>query len=292
VFDARDILSYVVGTITLPDSVNHPAFTIAVADVSGNKIVSSYDAALVFQYSVGMLSDFPVTRQASLFKWATAPNQTDVANLSITLQSSTEGMKFNVIGDNLNGFVAGELAIRYDAGVVDIDKGLVSAALRGATLQSKIDKSNRLIKIAMTTNDDITVSDPMVLASITVPPNSISNQSHAFTIEAAYLNEGKIQTNVKNGGIVGLGSVRKTENSAGKNPITLSNKMLRIAAGSNPVHVHIFSLNGRLVEVYKFGKNHAAMARIDLKNYKRGVYVYRVFLGNKERLSGTIMVGE
>jgi hypothetical protein len=293
VFDARDILSYVVGMITIPDAVNHPYFTKAVADVSGNNTMSSYDAALVFQYSLGMLPDFPVMRHASLYKWAAASFHTDVANLSIALasQSSTDGMKFNVTGDNLNGFIAGELAIKYDAGVANIDKGWVGTALRGATLQSKIDASNRLIKIAMTTNDDITVSDPMVLATITLPPNSTSSPSQAFTIEAAYLNEGKIQTNVVNGGIVGIKVNSPQKDKIGKNIVTLQKGILHIAAGSSPVQIQLFSLSGKLLEDKKFGKNESASAQIDMTRYHQGVVVYRVITAKSGKSLGQAVIG-
>jgi hypothetical protein len=293
VFDARDILSYVVGMITLPDSINHPYFTKAVADVSGNNTISSYDAAIVFQYSLGMLPDFPVMHQAPLYKWAAAPYHADVANLSIALasQSSTDGMKFNVTGDNLNGFIAGELAIKYNAGVANIDKGWIGTTLRGANLQSKIDESNRLIKIAMTTNDDITVSDPMVLATITLPPNSTSSPSQAFTIEAAYLNEGKIQTNVVNGGIVGIKVNSQQKDKIQKNIVTLRKNILSIAAGSSPAQVQLFSLSGKLLESKKFGKNESASAQIDMSRYHQGVVVYRVTTARLGSVIGSVVVG-
>jgi hypothetical protein len=293
VFDARDILSYVVGMITLPDAVNHPYFTKAVADVTGNATISSYDAALVFQYSLGMLPDFPVMHQAPLYKWAAAQYHADVANLSIALasQSSTDGMKFNVTGDNLNGFIAGELAIKYDAGVANIDKGWVGTSLRGANLQSKIDASNRLIKIAMTTNDDITVSDPMVLATITLPPNSTSAPSQAFTIEAAFLNEGKIQTNVVNGGIVGIKVNSQQKDKIQKGIVTLRKNILSIAAGSSPAQVQLFSLSGKLLESKKLGKNESASAQIDMSRYHQGVVVYRVVTAISGSMVGSVVIG-
>jgi hypothetical protein len=292
VFDARDILSYVVGMITLPDAVNHPHFTIVVADVTGNNIVSSYDAALVFQYSLGMLPEFPVMRQAQLCKWAAALYHADEANLSIALasQSSTDGMKFNVTGDNLNGFIAGELAIKYDAGVANIDKGSVGTSLRGATLQSKIDASNRLIKIAMTTNDDITVSDPMVLATITLPPNSTNSPANAFTIEAAYLNEGKIQTNVVNGGIVGIGRNNEPGPKVVQNPVVFRNNKLYISYGKMPITVQVYTLGGRNILLQVSGASGNAVHCIDLGKLPSAAYLYRIVNNNSVIHSGKVMV--
>jgi len=288
VFDARDILSYVVGMITLADSINHPHFTIAVADVSGDKVVSSYDAALVFQYSLGMLPDFPFMRQAPLSKMAAQPPDDGVAHLSISLasNSATDGIKFNVTGDNLRGFVAGEMAIRYTENVENVD---IATDLRNVNLQSNVDEPNRLIKIAMTTNDDITNSDPVVLATITLPPNSVSNPQ-AFTIERAFLNEGKILTNVVSSGIVGVKGGAAVVKKAVKSSVLLRSGILHIALSSLPAQVQLYSLSGRLLESRKIENNAGTSVLIDISRYRQGVVVYRVVTGASKIIAGTVVV--
>jgi hypothetical protein len=292
VFDARDILSYVVGMITLPDSVNHPYFTKAVADVSGNNTMSSYDAALVFQYSLGMLPDFPVMRQALLFKWESLLAEDDVAHLSISLasNSSVDGMKFNMTGDNLRGFIAAEVAIQYDAGVSNIDKGWIGTTLRGANLQSKVDESNRLIKIAMTTNDDITNSDPVVLATITLPPNSTSNPSQAFSLYTALVNEGKIQTNIINGGIVEIGRGNKPGTKAIQNPVVFRNNKLYVSYGMMPVTIHVYTLGGKKIHQQVAGAAGNGIHCVDLGQLPSAVYVYRIVNNNSVIHIGKVMV--
>ncbi|MBN2036090.1 MAG: hypothetical protein JW768_05050 [Chitinispirillaceae bacterium] len=294
VFDARDILSYVVGMITLPDSVNHPFFTKVVADVSGNTTISSYDAALVFQYSLGMLPDFPAMNRAPLFKWISLPAQDEVAHLSILLASDnpTDGMKFNMTGDNLRGFIAAEMAVRYDEGVANIDKGLIKTTLRGANLQSKVDQSQRLIKIAMTTNDDIIHNDPVLLATITLPPNSTSNPSNAFVINRAYVNEGTIPTNVVNGGIVGVSfdPMRKTTSKGAA--VQVRGHFLSIGAGAFPAQISLFSLNGRLLQHYGMLRCTASSVQIDLSRYRGNVIVYKVIARDGKAGIGRVVVGK
>ena len=63
-FDAALILQETVGIITLPDP-RWPAFTSEVADVSGDTTISAYDAALVLQYCVGLIERFPVEEGGS-----------------------------------------------------------------------------------------------------------------------------------------------------------------------------------------------------------------------------------
>jgi hypothetical protein len=292
VFDARDILSYVVGMFTLPDSINHPSFTKIVADVSGNAIISSYDAALVFQYSLGMLPDFPVMHQARLFKWAPVSENDDVAHLSIALvsNSSTDGMKFNITGDNLTGFVAAEVAVRYDAGVSNIDKGGIVTALRGANLQSKIDAENRLIKLAMTTNDDIMTADPVILATITLPPNSVANPSQAFSIDRAYVNEGQIRTNVAEGGIAGIGNNgnKPSIKSIARSVVFKDNKLF--VSYSAPVKINLYSLGGKKIDPKVLPSFGNGIHCIDLGHMPSAVYIYRVVGKNSVINSGKVMV--
>ena len=57
-FDASLILQAVVGLISLPDP-HYPQFDILTADVSGNGQITSYDTALVLQHNVGLISCFP-----------------------------------------------------------------------------------------------------------------------------------------------------------------------------------------------------------------------------------------
>jgi hypothetical protein len=56
--DGAKVLQFVVGALPIPDA-SVPNWSLAVVDVSGDKTISSYDAALIFKYSVGLISRFP-----------------------------------------------------------------------------------------------------------------------------------------------------------------------------------------------------------------------------------------
>ena len=287
VFDGRDILSYVVGQIQLPDP-SRPNFTVAVADVSGNGSITSYDAALVFQYSVGMLPEFPVMRGGALRKSAFTAGP-PVATLAITLasQSPTEGMKFNITGSNLNGFVAGEFFVGYDPNLADVSKGTVITPLRGADLVSRLEPTNHLLKIALTDNDDVCTSDPVVLATITLPPNSTLNPSTAFSLTRALVNEGKIPTNLPTGTPAQAAVVH---NSAGFRNVVYRDQKLRIYADAKAVRVQLFTLNGRRIENAFFENASAAPIQVNMRKYRGGSYVYRVAIGDAEVRTGRIVV--
>ena len=191
IFDAQKVLAYVVGSISLPDSICCPNFTVAVADVSGNGSITSYDAALIFQYSVGMLQEFPVERRALQKK----AEQSGSATLSIIEEDGgTVGVNYRLVGSGLKGFLAGEFSIQYDPTSINLSKGSITTAIRGATLNSKLDSEKKLLRIALVTNDDIDNNDVITLATITIPPSSGS--ASALSILTALINEGKIVSNI------------------------------------------------------------------------------------------------
>jgi hypothetical protein len=291
VFDARDILSEVVDMIHLPDQTR-PNFTAQVADVSGNGAISSYDAALVFQYSVGMLPEFPVMRAKTLPKRLMAEKRlspTATLSLSPVSQSASDGMKFNLIGTNLNGFVAGDFVVSYNPSVANVNKGTVITTLRMANLISRLDTDKHLLRIAMTDDDDICTSDPVVLATITLPPNSTSNPAQAFTLAQASINEGQIQTNVSPITPIAMSEVKNTIHSS---RISYRNSMLKIQTGSLPVCVRIFSLNGRLIESKRFEENNASFFIVNFNRYHQGTYIYDVVSGNTRVKNGKIIIGK
>lgn len=292
VSDARTILSGVTGTI---DSVHYPHFTHTVADVSGDGCISSYDAALVSQYSAGMLPDLPVMKSTSLRKNVALrkTGTTAISTLSLALvsQSSTGGTKYSITGDNLKGFVAGEFIVSYNSAIAIFDTAQVETPLRGAVITSGIDKTNELLTIALATNDDITNSDSVVvLATITIPPSaSILDPSNVFTIASAYLNEGNIPSNVPSGGITST-LPRKNMNKVSilKN-VTYCNHRLNISSNAQSVRVQIYALNGRIIEnrYYTTG-----IVSINTGRYPQSVYIYRVLFGNAEVKTGKFISGK
>jgi hypothetical protein len=237
-----------------------------------------------------MLPGFPAMGAKTLPKQLMrAKRLSSIATLSLTLvsQSATDGMKFNLIGTNLDGFVAGDFVVSYSPSVANVNKGTVVTTLRLANLVSRLDTDKHLIKIAMTDDDDICTSEPVVLATITLPPNSTSNPAQAFTLAQALINEGQIQTNVS--------PITPIFGADGKNAInspriSFCNSMLKIQTGSRVVRVQVFSLDGRLVENRFFESNVASPITMNMNHYRQGTYLYRIASVNSEVKTGRIVI--
>jgi len=99
VYDAGLILEYGVNIIPL-DSLQQIA-----ADVSGNEIISSYDAALVLQYAVGMRNHFPVGYESGsdTFDWVFRPPTRTYAPLLVNqLNQDYRAILYGDVSGNWN----------------------------------------------------------------------------------------------------------------------------------------------------------------------------------------------
>ncbi|HEX2956782.1 MAG TPA: T9SS type A sorting domain-containing protein, partial [Chitinispirillaceae bacterium] len=237
-------------------------------------------AALIFQHSVGLLPEFPVTQttvKKTLQKRTTFT--LPVAHLTTQIENGANNeFKCTVIGSNLKGFVAGEFSIGYDPSVVMLSRGSITTSVRGATLNSRIDPTNKLLKVAIVTNDDIDENNPVPLMSITLPPAQ-GNTEKAFSIIEASINEGKIPTN--------LTSTSTIPNITTSNPtvnhayelITRGNRLIvNINAHSNTTGVTIWTLNGKCL-FYKNVTSNASYASLTIDRLPPGSYLYKIKSG-------------
>lgn len=139
--DARVILLHVVGKLALP-SPDYPNFTVAVADVSGNGEITSYDAALVLHYGLGIIDEFPVERK-TLGKRSGAG-----AALTLSAPVKVEGntWRYRIAGAGLEGLIAGELRLETSASVVSIAR--VGASIAGVRISHRFEAGRLDIALA------------------------------------------------------------------------------------------------------------------------------------------------
>lgn len=293
VFDADKILQFVVGSLELPDS-SVPNFTPVVADVSGNGAVTSYDAALVFQYSVGLIPHFPVETQPALTKrtaFAAASAGEAVLQLTATPGSSGGETVYTMSGTNLRGFVAGEFALQYDPGRVDLGRGEITTPVRGASLKARVEAPRNLLKVALTTNDDIDDNQTVSLFTISLPLEQTELDS-ALVLSRVLINEGRISTNVSAGGLIDnvtAGSPSGLRPTGAVRVVKNRGVLAVVGAESLNGTVTIHDLGGRSVVKKPFGNTHAC--RVPIGGLAEGLYIYHVRYGTKH-LTNTFIVRE
>lgn len=138
--DVRIILDQVVARrpLPLPDC---PAYTEAIADVTGKGEVSSLDAAQVLQVGLALLEEFPEGMPP-------AHKRAAAAYLSVAAPEPLSGNRFRyrIEGTGLAGLVAGELRLRVSASIAAISD--VRSGLFGARLVWRFDPEGGTLSLA------------------------------------------------------------------------------------------------------------------------------------------------
>ncbi len=289
IFDAQKILQYVVGALSLPDETV-PNFTTAVADVSGNGSITSYDAALVFQHSVGLLPSFPV-QQGAAFAKRLAGTESAAFLALVPEAPESDAVTYRLTGENLKGFVAGEFAIGYDPEKINLAVGEIETAIQGATLKAQLDSKERILKVAVTTNDDIDENGEVTLLTITVPAVSPENAGVALSLAKALVNEGAIKTNIIAEGLAEETSVKKSPAEAITNRVAYASDIIKIENHQRThVTAAIYTIAGRKVLERQFSPNHR-VAVLTTRQLPKGFYICRIRMGGA-LLTRPIVIGQ
>ncbi|MBN1759517.1 MAG: hypothetical protein JW863_14405 [Chitinispirillaceae bacterium] len=279
VVDAQTVLKYVVGAVSLPDEECCPNFTVAVADVSANGTITSYDAALIFQYSLGLIPEFPVesatAASAPRFLAKTASGEEHLAKLSFRQVSSGDNEQvFDLVGSELYGFYAGEFAIACKNGEDFLSKSVISTNVKGATLSSRYLPDDNLLKVAVSSNDDIDDDEPVTIVRITLPPAG-NDDPPEFSVETALINEGKILTEYENRQLTALVGQTVVTIRPVLTQVRVVNRKLVVRRGNGgiPAVVTVSDLRGRTVA--KFMIN-GTKGEFNLNRLGNGMYLYRL----------------
>ena len=145
-------------------------------------------------------------------------------------------------------------------------------------MNSKINTEEKLLKVALATNDDIDVNDPVTLISINLPP-ATGSVTTALSIANALINEGSIpirfengQTQSKFGGPFGAGITSPRLQITGKQLVLFHSK-------ENNVDVRIWTLNGKSIGKIPI-RSGSTFDSICLDRLAQGMYLYHIKTGN------------
>ncbi len=181
------------------------------ADVSGNGVVTAYDAELILQYVAGYINHFPVEAAGAgeIATW-TPPNVTLFIPEGLTAVPLAKGVEVPVMISDVtgSGIVALQFDVAYDTNVLTIAgvtlDGAITAGDWIVEFNPNLD-SQGLVKVAMVANVDEELKELTgsgVIAKILFdvdsdPPNDCSG----LNLENVLLNEGGFDITIGNGDI-------------------------------------------------------------------------------------------
>ena len=249
-YDAALILQYTVGIITLEP------LQLQVADVSGNGEVMAYDASLILQYIIGMIPTFPVLTD-NLQNSKEAYALLEIGKGSVY---SGEDIKIPINIKNASEVLSSEIELKYD----DEYLQFVEISLNNEyNLYSSIDENTGNIRIAFAETQLIESDVNLGILRFKTTKNLSFTQNVLIEPELFLCNEIDLTQNVKPGEIRILPSVEipnliTVENNSVFNcyPNPFSENLIIsyiVEDEKSFVLIEIFSLYGKKVQSFNEG---------------------------------------
>lgn len=204
-YDAALILQFVVGLIELA------AQQIILGDVSGNGSLSSYDAALILQFAVGLIEIFPVengeTSSPDALANASSPVEVVVPDSAGVAGDDVE-IPVNIRGLAGTEIIAVDLNLTYDPDILTAVEIITDDTMVSDWLIFHNIEAGQ-IHISMASATELSGSLPLIKVKYAVS-DTAAGQSCNVAIANISLNDGSIPTTTDNGIFTVIGDTDNT----------------------------------------------------------------------------------
>jgi hypothetical protein len=136
-------------------------------DVSGNKQVTAYDAALILQYCVGLIDKFPIQEMSAAKEAVPAIYELRLPNSSV---KSDELIRVPITINNGDSLTAGAFKIKYDSSVLRAVAIMPRPILNGAYWQFRINEKTGELRFAFAKSSPTEQSSDDALALLEFEP--------------------------------------------------------------------------------------------------------------------------
>jgi len=201
-YDASLILQEIVGLISLP-AAKYPAFDLTTADVTGDGTISALDAAYILQYAVGIIDSFPAPGGGALAYRA--------IGRQLNLQSAVaDGQRLVTLQiDEANHVVAVEIGLAYNQNVMKVKA--VQKVEEEGLVEFKISAGH--VHLVYATSHS--TAGQKRLATVIFEPTTLAlDDDSGINIISASLNEGSIPVSTRMQRVDNEGNILSQEESA------------------------------------------------------------------------------
>ena len=277
-FDATLILQETVGIITLPDTA-WPRFTFEVANVSGDTTISAWDASLVLQYVVELISEFPVGGWPKGV--ASSPRKVGFSSVE---QQSDGSFVVAIVIDEMSGVFSGQIEMSFDPALlraVQVKKG---EAMGDYMFVSNILEGRILMSFAGTGSGEGGGRLAEVTFESVEPGGDVLS---GIRLDRVQLNEGRLE-------VVSVSEVEGQRIPTGyrlaqnwPNPFNAATRIRFDLPVGGEVHLVVYTLSGQRVRTLVRGERDAGTHTVvwdgrdeEGRGAASGIYFYRIEAGD------------
>ena len=266
------------GIIPLVDSWPPPK----IGDVSGNGVITAYDAALILQFVVGIIDHLPGPTSVEI---SSSPHPFELRIPEVKAHLGDE-LRLPILIDNANGLFAGGLILRYDPNVLKAEDVLAGALSSGTYWKANVQEEG-VVRIAFASEEEIRGSGTL----FEVRMKSVGEGDSEIKIERAdlFMNWGmRVE-----GGLVRVIPGETVLLPNYPNPFNPETWIPFQLAKEADVVIRIYDVRGNLIRTLDLGRlcagyytSRSSAAYWDGRNeigerVASGVYVYQMVVGDK-----------
>ena len=225
-------------------------------DVSGNKQVTAYDAALILQYCVGLIDKFPIQEMSAAKRAIPAIYELSIPDSSVKADELLIRVPITI--NNGDSLTAGAFKIRYDSSVLRAVGITPRFMLNGAYWQARIDEEKSEIRFAFAKSSPTTQSNDAALALLEFEPiGDVEGMTTDLVFHDVQIAESISIKNI-NGSITFLPR-RSALLQNYPNPFNPETWIPYRLATDSPLTIHIYNTKGRLVRTISLGNKNAGV---------------------------------
>ena len=267
-FDADGELLFGINNDNLEDSDGAFLFTVVLegecpdipdgvlGDVSGNKQVTAYDAALILQYCVGLIDKFPIQEMSAAKRAIPAIYELSIPDSSVKADELLIRVPITI--NNGDSLTAGAFKIRYDSSVLRAVGITPRFMLNGAYWQARIDEEKSEIRFAFAKSSPTAQSNDADLALLEFEPiGDVEGMTTDLVFHDVQIAESISIKNI-NGSITFLPRQSALLQNY-PNPFNPETWIPYRLATDSPLTIHIYNAKGQLVRTISLGNKDAGV---------------------------------
>ena len=225
-------------------------------DLSGDRTVSAYDAALILQYTIGLIDTFPIEQMSAAKRAVPAIYELHIPNSSVKVDELL--IRIPITINNGDSLTAGAFKIKYDSSVLRAVAITPRPMLNGAYWQSRIDGEKSEIRFAFAKSSLTEQSNDAALAMLEFEPiGDVEGMTTDLVFHDVQIAESISIKNI-NGSITFLPRQSALLQNY-PNPFNPETWIPYQLATDSPLTIHIYNAKGQLVRTISLGNKNAGV---------------------------------
>ena len=285
-YDASLVLQHVVSLITLNTMQK------TVADVSGDGSITSYDASLILQNVAGINSTFPAEMNSPGVK-----NEVILSYGNVS-KSADQIFSIPLHIENGNRSMALDIATTFDGAVLEPISVTSGKDIPNNLFVYNIDKTNGKILIGIAGTENLNNQAEVANINFRIVSNTSSNTVTTLGINQFKANEtdytlSSVAKVIQISDLASSVNSVSTDNgtlSVYPNPLKSTSKVhFTVKKSGTNVTISLFDITGKQVDILVNGMQSAGAYAIDLNKMNRGVYLLKMISGNETQIQKVIV---